>query len=253
MGMKKSSKPRPLSTALVYLLAFTALFVTGCTSLTTPEIKGVVVDAETGKPIEGARVYAAWLKITAGPGGKGPGTVVKELWLTADAIGQFRIPEYRISNPAPYPFGQGGHWSLNVYAHEYYHQSYGFDSAKELDRAKYAQFKNQNDSGQVVFGLRKIDGADSFAKNYSAIYDWADKANEFDYRLADIEIFIDRYQSDKRVPDYMFSMGFAYEETGNIEKALSKYDSLLKKYPHSRQATLARERIDKLKRLKGKE
>ena len=40
---------------LVFIvLGILLIGLTACTSLKTPEIKGVVLDAETGKPIEGA-------------------------------------------------------------------------------------------------------------------------------------------------------------------------------------------------------
>ena len=44
---------------LFYMILVAALLA-GCTSLKTPEINGVVVDAETERPIEGAYVVASW-------------------------------------------------------------------------------------------------------------------------------------------------------------------------------------------------
>ena len=44
----------------IVVLGIILISLTGCTSLKTPEIKGIVLDAETGKPIEGAYVVASW-------------------------------------------------------------------------------------------------------------------------------------------------------------------------------------------------
>ena len=66
---------------IIYLF-FISLLLSGCTFLKTPEIKGVVLDAETGTPITDARIYAKWQRTVSGPGGKTGGGISKEIRLT---------------------------------------------------------------------------------------------------------------------------------------------------------------------------
>jgi hypothetical protein len=54
-------------------------FALASSTLKTPEIKGVVVDAETGKPIEGAYIVAWWKRTYSGPGGPTGGGISKEV------------------------------------------------------------------------------------------------------------------------------------------------------------------------------
>ena len=61
----------------ILMLIVMAAILFGFTFLKTPEIKGVVVDAETGKPIDGARLYVEWYRVIVGPGGERVGHIVK--------------------------------------------------------------------------------------------------------------------------------------------------------------------------------
>lgn len=46
--------------AIVVLVLIGVIYIITCTRLKTPEIKGLVLDAETGQPITDARIYAKW-------------------------------------------------------------------------------------------------------------------------------------------------------------------------------------------------
>ncbi|MFH2045288.1 MAG: carboxypeptidase-like regulatory domain-containing protein [Pseudomonadota bacterium] len=57
-------------------------------------IKGQVVDAETGKPIENAAVYICWTKPASGPPGLAGTSIVEVAETLTDAEGFFKIPKY---------------------------------------------------------------------------------------------------------------------------------------------------------------
>ena len=113
------------------------LILTGCTSLKTPEIKGVVLDAETDKPIANARVYARWQRIVSGPGGQTAGGIAREVRLKTKEDGTFVIPSYTLINFVPYPFGQGGTFYTVIYAHRYMYKSFTFHETINFEKPKY--------------------------------------------------------------------------------------------------------------------
>jgi hypothetical protein len=79
--------------SLVCIILFLAMPTLACGRSI---IGGQVVDAETGKPIEGAAVYINWTKSGAGPPGLA-GTVTVEVAETlTDAEGFFKVPKYSI-------------------------------------------------------------------------------------------------------------------------------------------------------------
>jgi hypothetical protein len=83
----------------------------------SPEINVKVIDAETRKTIEDARVITIWKRIYSGPGGHFGGGVVKELRSKTGGDGSLNIPSYWLINYVPFPFGQGGMFYAKVYAH----------------------------------------------------------------------------------------------------------------------------------------
>lgn len=96
------------------------LVIMGCSSFRTPEIKGVVLDVETGKPIADARIYAKWERMMRGFGGESSGGIDKELRLKTKGDGTFLIPAHTLVNFIP--TGKGGifsslymHMSIRIY------------------------------------------------------------------------------------------------------------------------------------------
>jgi hypothetical protein len=76
--------------AAVLLLGATLPAVTGCVyRYTAKPIEAWVVDAQTGKPIEGAVVVASWQAEIHMNGGRVPGAQVRTLEAVTDASGRF--------------------------------------------------------------------------------------------------------------------------------------------------------------------
>lgn len=230
----------------ILMLIVAAAILSGCTSLKTPEINGVVVDSETGKPIPDARVHAEWRRIDAGPGGKGPGYVTKEIWLKADQEGRFTMPSNLVINFIPYPLGQGGYWSFSVYAHEYFRKSYGYESREQIARASDREFKDKYKDGRIIFRLSKISDPDSFDKNFSEIFSAIEK--DIDYQLIDLQIFVKQYPDNKRVSGYRLGIGGIHQEKSDYEKALIEYEAVIKEFPNSSAAKEAQEGIKNIKK-----
>jgi hypothetical protein len=110
-------------------------------SVKTPEIRGVVVDAETMEPLSGAAVHAGWATVHGGPGGQSHGFDLKDITLRTGNDGSFVIPPYRVINFLPWPFGQGWNFGFGVYAHGYKNRSFGFSSQWEIENPRHDELK----------------------------------------------------------------------------------------------------------------
>ena len=230
---------------MIVVLGMLLIGLTGCTSLKTPEIKGVVLDTETGRPIEGAYVIASWGRTYSGPGGQVGGKDFKELKLQTGKDGTFKIPSYMVINYVPWPFGQGGTFFMAIYTHGYKHKKFTFDEASEFQMPKYDEFKEKKEDGTIIFKLEKMKDPDTFDKNGDAIYGLVKE--DLSYKLIDYQLFVSKFPTDKRVPGYRLSIGSIHEEIGDYEKALMEYEKIIKDFPDSRAVKEASERILKLK------
>ena len=211
----------------------------------TPEIKGVVFDSETGKPIEGAYVVASWGRTYSGPGGQVGGKDFKKIRLQTSKDGAFMIPAYTVINWVPWPFGQGGTFFMAVYTHGYKCKKFIFYEASGFQMPKYEEFKEKKEDGTTIFKLEKMKDPDTFDKNGDEIYGLVKE--DLSYKLKDYELFVNKFPMDKRVPGYRLSIGSIYEEIGDYDKALMEYRKIIKDFPDSRAAKEASERILKLK------
>ena len=84
---------RKVSTYVIIIIAvllLTLLILSTCRWMIT----GQVLDAETGKPIEGAAVYIYWGKSGPGPPGLAGGVKVEVAEDLSDTEGLFKIPKY---------------------------------------------------------------------------------------------------------------------------------------------------------------
>ena len=85
--MKKTSQIGSLSLTVLVC----AVLIVSCGKST---VTGRVVDAETGKPIEGAAVHIYWGKPGSGPPGLGGEVKVDVAETLTDADGRFEVPKY---------------------------------------------------------------------------------------------------------------------------------------------------------------
>ena len=106
------------------------------------EVRGQVVDAESGAPLAGALVIE-WHR-GAGPGGASQ-PVYYARWATTDATGEFRLAASAVSSPRM--------WLLKAYAPDYafFHPSYGLQrgARKEADRVVLRGFLSRAEQGRA--------------------------------------------------------------------------------------------------------
>ena len=172
----------------ILIIIVAAVILSGCTFLKTPEIKGVVVDAETGKPIDGVNIYAEWYRVTAGPGGQTRGATLKELRIKTKAGGAFEIPGYLLVNIVPFPFGQGGEFHIVVYAHGYQNIDYHFGEYRDFRTIRYNEFKSG--FGQTVISLSKLTDPEKY-------YFQIDARFGDDYLLGDYQYFLEHFPESR--------------------------------------------------------
>jgi len=220
--------------------------LSGCTSLKTPEINGVVVDDETGKPIEGVYVVARWVPVYSGPGGPGGGEKSKEARLNTDKNGKFNIPKYRLTNWYPYPFGQGGYFVFYLFTHEYKNEGYRFNKTKDISEPMRKEFQGIMEGKELTFRLEKIRDAEAFDRNYSDVYGLVDNDNA--YRLQEYQLYVSKFPKGKEVLSYALSIGSIYEKMNQPEKAIQAYKKIIDQYPNTSAANEAYESIQKLKK-----
>lgn len=232
-------------TRFFYLICIMSL-ISACTTLETPEIKGIVLDHETGKPLEGAYVIVRWSKTYSGPGGHFGGKDFKELRLKTDSNGSFIIPSYKVINWTPYPFGQGGNFAMAIFTHGYKVKKFVFHESQEFLRSKYSEFNERKEDGTILFKLEEIKDPDTFYKNDDEIYGLFEK--DLNYLITEYQIFIEKFPKDKHVPGYLLSIGSMYEEKGDYEKALNAYREILENFPESSTVDEANRRIKKLEK-----
>ena len=104
----------------------------GSTFLSTPGIKGLIVEDRTGKPVAGARVYAVWKRRLRGPDGRISEETAKKVGLITEEDGCFEIPPHFLFNPAPGPEGHAGSFAFMAYAEEYKIRLYTFRDPESL-------------------------------------------------------------------------------------------------------------------------
>jgi len=233
MEAKKINR-RPFVSSFISIIL--SISLCGCTSLKTPEINGVVVDAETGKPIEGAYVVAKWARTYSGPGGPSGGPPSKKMELTTDKNGNFKVPGQFFINWMPYPFGQGGTFSLAFYAHGHKNKKFVFYDYEHFQKPKYNEFKTgRNEKSRI--NLEEIIDPDTFDKNILEVH--ADN----DYMISEYQLFTAKFPNDRRVSGYLLAIGNIYEQKMEKSKAIGLYEKIIKEWPNRSEAEVAQSRI----------
>ena len=104
----------------------------GSTFLSTPGVKGLVIEQRTDKPVTGARIYAVWKRRLRSHDGQIFEETAKKVGLITAEDGCFEIPPYFLFNPAPGPEGHAGSFAFMVYADEYKVRLYTFRDPESL-------------------------------------------------------------------------------------------------------------------------
>lgn len=211
---------------ILYLFCILIL-LSGCTFLKTPEIKGVIVDAETGKPIEGVYVRASWDMTTSGPGGKSDSNF-KRVRVKTDKDGRFKIPQYTLINFIPYPFGQGG--SFRILFNLWGYKSKGF-SLYRTDEIKVRtdELKDASTPGGITVKLEEIKDPKTFISERG--YGDKDEA----YRRTEDLLYTKKF-GDKKWKDVniQYDLAETYYRLGDYKSALKKLDEVGTDNPHQK-------------------
>jgi tetratricopeptide (TPR) repeat protein len=239
---------------LIVVAGIAALLYIFSTTFKTPEIKGVVLDAETGQPMADASIYAKWERKMRGFGGESSGGIDKVLHLKTRADGTFLIPAHTLFNFIPSPIGIKGFFYMIIYAHGYKLKSFVFyDEASFGHPKSYEEFKKLKESKGLILRLEEIKDPETFDKNLSEYYSgylfyrYYKSKEDLMYELIEYQTFIDRFPSDKRVPSYILGKGSVYEKMKKFKEAAKEYQKVIEKYPNSKAAIEASKDIERLR------
>jgi len=233
---------------LIYLVvAF--IFITGCTSLKTPEISGIVVDAETGQAIEGAYVVAHWGRTYSGPGGQFGGETSKELKLRTGNDGSFKVPSYTLINYVPYPFGQGGSFSIAFYAHGYEKLTFTFNDQEGITKyPKYEEFKRLAHIQRLDIKLESLKDEKKYLQNVKDM-----RAIDPAYTIDEYQLFLRKYPESHQAPMVLWEIGVIYRvNMKDVESAKKVFFEVLQKYPESNAARFSHSDLNEIEYEKGR-
>lgn len=236
--------------AIVILVLIGVIYVVTCTRLKTPEIKGVVLDAETGTPIADARIYAKWERKMRGFGGESSGGIEKELHLKIKTDGSFLIPAHTLFNLIPSPIGIGGYFYMFVYSIGHKNLEFGFFDRTDFEgppRPRFQEFEGITRGERLVLKMSKIEDPKSFVKNAGEAFRTARPDKEFELR--EDRFFVERFGKQRwSDEDVQYEIAEAYYRLGDYRSALRKLDEIFEMNP----ATRTRYFEEKYKKYKSK-
>jgi hypothetical protein len=234
--MIKKVSTRKWKIILIITAGILALLFLTSTTFKTPEIKGVVIDAETGQTIDDARIYAKWERRMRGFGGKYSAGIEKELRLKTSPDGTFLIPAHTLFNFIPSPIGIGGDFYTFVYSIGYKNAIFDFFEAKDFEgppKPRYIEFDGVTRSKTVVLKLENIKDPELFIKNRREVSSRIQKGEDF--RLKEDQFFVERF-GKKRWNDrnIQYELADAYYRLSDYKSALRKLDEILEIDPTSK-------------------
>lgn len=203
------------------------LFLTGCTTLKTPEFNGTVLDAETGNPIVDVRIYAKWQRTMTSFGGPTGGKVVKELRLRTGKDGKFTIPSYSLVNAIPYPIGQGGSFYFIVYALGYKNRIFGFFDEGSFSSNRTDEVGEMYRSGRFVLKLEEMKDPRTFRKDMGEVSQYVAQ----DYINEEFKLFVKRFGDKRWDRVSQLNLAEAYAQLGDYASAIRKMKEVIEDYP----------------------
>ena len=218
---------------LIVVAGIAALLYIFSTTFRTPEIKGVVLDAETGQPIADARIYAKWERKMRGFGGESSGGIDKELHLKIKADGTFLIPAHTLFNFIPSPIGIGGYFYVFVYSVGYKNLRFDFFDRTDFEgppRPRFREFEGLTQGKRLVLKMSKIEDPKTFIKNAGEVFRTARPDKRFE--LKEDQHFVERFGKERWSDEYIqYELAEAYYRLGDYKAALRKLDELLEVDP----------------------
>ena len=227
--------------AILFFSIILSIPLCGCTSLKTPEINGVVVDAETGKPIDGARIYVKWQKTVSGPGGQTAGGIAKEFRSETEVNGRFVIPAYALRNYVPYPFGQGGTFYMVAYAHGYMYRRFTLSSESSFVHAGI--LKEYVSPNGVTLKLASISSPKDWSDNLGGIpekYDLIDNSGnripiKNDFVNDEYKLLLSKFGMKRWDRLNQAQLVNAYVQMKDYKSAIRKIEEIIQDYPEARE------------------
>lgn len=217
--------------AIVILVLIGVVYVVTCTRLRTPEIKGVVLDAETGQPIADARIYAKWERRMGGPGGQFSAGVDKRLRLKTKEDGTFLIRAHTLFNFIPSPIGQGGDFVTVVYANGYKCSRFFFFKESDFERTNRKEFEGVTTGKKGFFKMSKIKDPKAFVQNRRDVFSFADEWDK-DYWRKEDQLFLERFGNQKwNDENIQYELAETYYRMSDYKSALRKLDEILEMNP----------------------
>lgn len=162
--------------------------------------------------------------------------------------GTFLVPARTMFNFIPSPIGIKGFFYMIIYAHGYKFKSFVFYDERSFGHpGRYEEFKKLKESNGLIFRLEEIKDPEIYSKNFHDLSTGLKFKEDMNYQLVECQIFIDRFPLDKRVPSYILSKGFLYEEMKKFREAAKEYQKVIEKYPNSDAAIKASKDIERLR------
>jgi hypothetical protein len=235
--------------AIVILVLIGVIYIVTCTRLKTPEIKGVVLDAETGQPISDARIYAKWERKMRGFGGESSGGIDKELHLKTKADGTFFVPGHTLFNFIPSPIGIGGYFYMFVYSIGHKNLEFDFFGRTDFEgppRPRFHEFAGITKGERLVLKMPKVEDPKAFIKYRGEVSSKIDKGD--DYRRKEDQFFVEKFGGQRwNDENVQYDLAEAYYRLGDYESALRKLDEILQINPNERTVQYFKEKYAKYK------
>ena len=215
------------------ILIFALIFLSSCGVFKSPEIKGKVVDTETGEPLAGANVKVAWYTGYGSPAGWHAKRKNTHKTITDDK-GEFIIPSIKGTH-APF-IGDYDGVSILVY-------KLGYKPGFVEQYGRRSQGGRQ-DRRKTDFSLKPLKTDEDY---YDAYYHTSWISVDYDHRfqIEYLRDYIDKYSQSKEVRWLFIRIAYHYKELGEYSSAKKVYKSYLKQFPDSKHA---KEEIETLRK-----
>jgi tetratricopeptide (TPR) repeat protein len=207
----------------------------GC-EIKTPEIRGVVLDAETKQPVEGAWVHATLqIKTKTIAGTVQTVLRVDPPHTRSDKTGEFVIPSKVFEKPA-FPTGLGTdieNFTINASTLDdksdgFYLKDYGWKRKLEVALHVKTWEKGLGDEREYFSYIRSLFNyclTGRFGVEIPAVEGGCDKW-ELDFVITKYERYLDRFSNIIQERGYSTALDYLaelYEKKGNYEKAIKAY------------------------------
>lgn len=244
----------------IVFLGTLLFFVTGC-NIKTPEIKGVVLDAETKQPVEGAWVRASIEIYTKTVGGDVHSSLsIDEPHTRTDKQGRFVIPSKSFKKPA-FPVGFGTE-VINV--------GIGASTSDDkggrinLKEEKLKDFLGRNTVELTIYSTPVKRTEEEYFSHLKSLYNYCLSGRssveippveggcdgwEMDYAITKHERYLEGYSNPSKdeITHYsivLANLAYLYKRKGNYEKAISLFNDV-KEFDKKHGITLTQKEYEK--------